>query len=154
MSALKIGDKVTAKVVLVKPDADYCVVQLDGHQGVLGYVPACDYNMQHSAAKKTFKQGDSVSATVVSCPDGATGGRLLLHTPLIQAKRASHKGSAVKPTKSSLGTVAKGIVASVHAGYADVTVEGVKGRLNAAEVQEMDADTSPVCFGLFSADEP
>lgn len=140
----------TAKVVLVKADADYFVVQLDDHKGSIGYVPACDYNIQHSAAKKTFKQGDSITATVVSCPDGSSGGRLLLHTPLTQAKRVSHKGSTVKLTKSSPGTVANGIIANIYAGYAEVTVEGVKGRLNAVEVQEMDVHTSPVCFGFFS----
>lgn len=144
MSAMTVGDKVSAKVVLVKPEAEYCVVHLDGHKGVLGFVPNCDYNVQHGNAKKSFEQGETFTATVVSCPSPGAGGRLLLHTPLVDTKKTSHKGGAAKGSKAPPGSVVNGTVAHVHSGYAEVTVDGVKGRLNASEVQEMDIHTSPV----------
>lgn len=150
ISDLKVNDKVRGKVLLVKPDAGYCVVQLGGHNGVIGFVPTCDYNVQHSNAKKTFEQGESIAATVVSSPSPGSDGRLLLHTPLVETKQ-THKGGPSKATKSPAGSILNGTVAIVHAGYAEVTVDGVKGRLNAAEVQELDAHTSPVRSTLSEA---
>lgn len=144
-STTKVGDTISAKVLLVKSDADFLVVSVEGNTAPIGFVPACDYNVQRGNIKRTFEPGENIMATVVSLPGPATGNRLLLHTSLLPAKRRPAKGSAVKSNIYPAGTIVTGTITSVHDSYAQVSVEGNIGRLNAAEVQEVDVHTSPVC---------
>lgn len=146
------GDKVNAKVVLVKPDAGYYVVQLERHEGVLGFLPMCDYNIQHGIARKLLEHGEIVTATVVSVPGSAKDGRLLLHTSLLPSKRVSSKLAHSKLAQHPPGTTLTGTVSGVHGAFADIAVECGNARLNASEVQELDAHTSPVRSTLIYSD--
>lgn len=125
-----------------------------------------DFNLQGQQHARQFAAGDAVAAAVAALPGPATGGRLLLSTPLsakplraagsragsaapgskATGQQGSSQGQGQQPEAPAAGTLVGATVGAVHALYAELALEGgCAGRLHITEAAPSAAsDASPL----------
>ncbi|KAL0048743.1 hypothetical protein WJX82_009925 [Trebouxia sp. C0006] len=125
---------VTAVVELVKDD--YLVLSLPKHNQAVGFAAVTDFNLQSQEGRSPFKLGQQVQARIAALPSAETGGRLVMHLPLLTDAQAAKKGSGKGPAANP-GQLLKGKISAIHSAHMDVTLQsGQKGRVCLCEVQD------------------
>ncbi|KAL4451480.1 hypothetical protein ABPG75_007142 [Micractinium tetrahymenae] len=164
---LKEGDSVEATIELVKAESGYCVVSLAGpaaQRHPIAFLATADFNLQGQQHARQFAAGEALPASVAALPGPATGGRLLLSTPLTArplraagaragaataaggkaAGQQGGQGGGQQPEAPAAGSLVGATVGAVHALYAELALEGgCHGRLHITEAAPA-ADGSPL----------
>ncbi|KAK9823324.1 hypothetical protein WJX72_001906 [[Myrmecia] bisecta] len=130
----KVGKAVEAVVQLVHQD--YLVLSV-AEPSAIGFAATADFNLQPGDPQKRYSPGQKLPAVVAHPQTPETGGRLLLHVPLLphasSAAAAKKRGKEAKALASA--TRVKATITSVHPLHLDVKTEGgLRGRVHITEV--------------------
>jgi rRNA biogenesis protein RRP5 len=150
-TGLVVGQHITCKILLSKPDEGYCVVIIpstaasfsnnNGGAFTIGYLPAEESNLANIHNAVLPNPGESIEAVVSILPSEHSGGRLVLdHVPLsssaagggigITSKAAATKASqrttsadaaAPQLPAPDFGSIVDAHVLSVGSTHADIT---------------------------------
>ncbi len=124
----------------------------------IAFLATADFNLQGQQHARQFAAGETIAASVAALPGPATGGRLLLSTPLTaKPLRAAgaRAGAATAGAKAggqqgqqaeapAAGSLVAATVGAVHGLYAELALEGgCHGRLHITEAAPA-GDGSPL----------